>query len=175
MRMSAQDEGILLDEIDLKILAILQTDGRITNAALAEAVGLSAAPCHRRVRRLESAGVISSYRAVIDPRSVGLGLEAFVEVRVAHHQHDEANDLEAALQAMPEVVACHIVTGDADFLLEVVVPDLPHYEDFILGKLLALPMVGDIRSKVVIRRVQGSGPLPLDHLRPQHDRQVFTK
>ncbi|MDY7099654.1 MAG: Lrp/AsnC family transcriptional regulator [Actinomycetota bacterium] len=173
--MSAQDEGILLDEIDLRILAILQTDGRITNAALAEAVGLSAAPCHRRVRRLERAGIISSYRAVIDPRAVGLGLEAFVEVRVAHHQHDEANDLEAALEEMPEVVACHIVTGDADFLLEVVVADLPHYEEFILGKLLALPMVGDIRSKVVIRRVHSGRPLPLDHLRSQPNRQVFTK
>ena len=152
---------ISLDDLDRKILTTLQADGRITNADLADRIGLSATPCLRRVRALEQDGTLKGYRALLDRAKVGLGLTVMVGVKVDGHRDENARAIQAAFIEMPEVVACHLLSGETDFLLEVVVPDLAHYEQFLLGKLLLLPMVKDIRSNIVIRTVKETAPLPL--------------
>jgi Lrp/AsnC family leucine-responsive transcriptional regulator len=160
------------DEFDRRILQILQNDGRLTNADLAERVGLSATPCLRRVKALEERGVIAGYRAELDRSRVGLGLTVMVGVKVDGHRDQNATAIQQAFLAMPEVVTCHLISGEADFLLEVVVTDLQAYERFLLGRLLKLPMVKDIRSNFVIRTVKDKAPLPLDHLRGKADSQM---
>jgi Lrp/AsnC family transcriptional regulator, leucine-responsive regulatory protein len=153
-----------LDRVDRRLLEILQREGRLSNAALAERVHLSPSPCLRRVKTLEEDGVIEGYRAVLGREALGLGLTVFVEIKVEGHSDRLAEEIEAAVNAMPEVVACHIVSGAADFLLEVVVPDLRAYERLLLGSLLKLPSVAEVRSNFAIRTVKAPGPLPLEHL-----------
>jgi Lrp/AsnC family leucine-responsive transcriptional regulator len=156
---------IALDAIDLRILTSLQEDGRLTNNDLADRVGLSPSPCLRRVRRLEQEGFIRSYRAVLDRESVGLGLTVFVEIKVERHNRENARALQEALGAMPEVVSCHMVSGTADFIAEIVVANLKAYERLLTEKLLTLPMIADIRSNFALTRVKSDGALPLAHLR----------
>ncbi|MGO4387755.1 Lrp/AsnC family transcriptional regulator [Microvirga sp. 2YAF29] len=154
-----------LDAIDLRILSALQSDGRLTNQELADQVGLSPSPCLRRVRRLEKDGYIRTYRAVLDRDSVGLGLTIFVDIKMVKHSRENAAALRDALIAMPEVVACHMVSGNADFIAEIVVSDLKTYERFLTDQLLTLPMIGDIRSSFSLTRVKSDGALPLTHLK----------
>lgn len=154
-----------LDSIDRRILAALQEDGRLSIVDLAERVGLSASPCLRRVKRLEQAGYIAGYRATLDRERVGLGLTIFVGIKVEGHRHTHASAFEDAVRRLPEVVSCHLVSGEADFLLEVVVPDLKRYEELLMGTLLKLPMVKDIKSSFAMRAVKAAAPLPLLHLR----------
>ncbi len=149
------------DDIDRRILAALQSNARLSNVELAEAVGLSASPCLRRVKRLESAGIITAYRTVLDRAAVGLGLTVFVELKVGRHSHENAAALQAELESAPEVVACHMVSGSADFLIEVVAEDVVAYERFLSGSLLKLPMITDVRSNFSLRRIKSDGPLPL--------------
>ncbi|PWB61028.1 MAG: AsnC family transcriptional regulator [Bradyrhizobiaceae bacterium] len=153
-----------LDAIDHRILAALQADGRRTNVDVADLAGLSPSPCLRRVKRLEADGVIRAYRAVLDRAAVGLGLTVFVEIKVARHTKENARILHETLAAMPEVVSCHMVSGVADFVAEIVVPDLESYERLLTERLLALPMVADVRSNFALRRIKADAPLPLDHL-----------
>jgi Lrp/AsnC family leucine-responsive transcriptional regulator len=127
-------------------------------------VHLSPSPCLRRVKALEHEGVIEGYRAVLDREAVGLGLTVFVELKVEGHSEAVATAIEEAVAELPEVVACHLVSGDADFLLEVVVADLRAYERLLLGALLKLPSVADVRSNFAIRTVKAPAPLPLGHL-----------
>ena len=150
-----------LDRIDRRMLEILQEDGRISNAALAERLHLSPSPCLRRMRALERDGVISGYRAVLDRAMLGLGLTVFVELRVESHSDRTAKAIGDALDAAPEVVSAYVVSGSADFLLEVVVPDLPAYERLLFETLLKLPNVGDVHSNFALRTVKRPGPLPL--------------
>lgn len=153
-----------LDKFDCRILEELQRDGRLTNTDLADRVGLSATPCLRRVKALEQRGVIKGYRAELDRAQVNLGLTVMVGVKVNGHRDDSATAIQEAFKAMPEIVSCHLVSGEADFLLEVVVADLKGYEELLLGKLLKLPMVKDIRSSFVIRTVKDRTALPLDQV-----------
>jgi Lrp/AsnC family leucine-responsive transcriptional regulator len=153
-----------LDTIDRHILSALQRDARLTNVQLADEVGLSPSPCLRRVRLLEEAGVIGGYHTTLDREKIGLGLTVFVGVRVERHRDDTAAHFRDAVIALPELISCHLVSGEADFLLQVVVPDLAAYERFLLGTLLKLPGVADIRSNFAIQTVKAHGPLPLDHL-----------
>jgi Lrp/AsnC family transcriptional regulator, leucine-responsive regulatory protein len=153
-----------LDAIDVRILRALQADGRLTNVELAEKVGLSPSPCLRRVRMLERAGVIRGYHAALDRGGLGLGLTVFVGVKVAHHHEERATAFWDAVQTLPEVVSCHLVSGEADFLLQVVVPDLASYERFLIGTLLKLPGVSDVRSNFAIKSIKAQAPLPLGHL-----------
>jgi Lrp/AsnC family leucine-responsive transcriptional regulator len=153
-----------LDDFDRRILGELQADARLTNVELADRIGLSPSPCLRRVRLLEEAGVIAGYRAVLARRAVGLGLTAFVGVKVERHHDEEAHAFQAAVAGVGEVIACHLVSGEHDFLLEVAVADLEAYERFLLGTLLRLPGVVDVRSSFAIRTVKPPAPLPLDHL-----------
>src|SRR3712207_6110353 len=115
---------INLDAFDLKILRALQDDGRLTNNELADRIGLSPSPCLRRVRRLERDGFIRTYRAVLDRESIGLGLTVFVDIKVEKHNRENAQALQEALRALPEVVSCHMVSGAADFVAEIVVANL---------------------------------------------------
>ncbi len=150
-----------LDAFDCKIIAALQADARQTNQALAETVGLSPTPCLRRVRRLEKEGLIASYKAVIDRKHLGLGLTVFVTVKVARHQDHEAANFVEAVVKWPEVVSCHLVSGDMDFLMEVVAVDMGAYEKFILQRLLKIESVKDVRSNFVIRTHKSDGDVPV--------------
>ena len=151
----------MLDAIDRRIIAALQDDARLSNVALAERVGLSPSPCLRRVRALEEAGIVRGYRAILDRGAIGLGLTVFVEITVAQHSREHARVLQEALAALPEVVACHMVTGAADFLAEIAVPDLAAFERLLTERLLVLPMIQSIRSNVVLRRIKSDAPLAL--------------
>lgn len=153
-----------LDRHDRRILERLQRDGRLSNVELSEAVSLSPSPCLRRVRLLEQAGVIRGYGAHLDREAVGLGLTVFVQIKVEKHNDRQAEAFREAITDLPEVIAAHLVSGEADFLLEVVVPDLRGYERFLTGRLLKLPGVSDIRSNFAIQTVKPRSPLPLDHL-----------
>ena len=153
-----------LDAIDSRIVAALQADGRLSNVELADRVGLSPSPCLRRVKRLEREGFIEAYRATLQRGRVGLGFTVFVGVKIEAHANDRAEAFEGAIAAMPEIVSCHMISGDADYLLEVVVPDLEHYQRFLVGKLLNLPIVREVRSNIAIQTLKAGAPLPLDHL-----------
>jgi Lrp/AsnC family leucine-responsive transcriptional regulator len=150
-----------LDKFDIGILEALQEDARATNVEIAERVNLSPSPCLRRIRNLEKSGVIRGYRADIDRKQVGLGLTVFVELKVGHHSRENAEAQHAALLALPEITACFMISGTADFLAEVVVEDLSAYEQFLTEKLLVLPGVADIRSNFAIRTVKTGSPLKL--------------
>ncbi|WP_372996026.1 Lrp/AsnC family transcriptional regulator [Marinobacter sp.] len=152
------------DRFDRKILEALQANGRLPNIDLAADIGLSPSPCSRRVRLLEESGVIKSYSAVLDQEHVGLGLTVFVGIKVERHREKEAEAFREAVSVLPEVIMAHLVSGESDFLLQVVVPDLRAYEDFLTGTLLKLPGVRDIRSNFAIQTVKPQSPLPLAHL-----------
>lgn len=153
-----------LDAIDRRIIRALQADGRLSNADLAQRVGLSASPCLRRVHRLEHEGYIEGYRAMLSRDQIGLGLTVFVGVKIEGHASAEATAFEQAVVAFPEIVACHMVSGEVDYLLEVVVPDLNHYRSFLLSKLLELSIVREVRSNIAIQTLKAGAVLPLDHL-----------
>ena len=153
-----------LDAIDQRIVSTLQADGRLTNADLAQRVGLSPSPCLRRVRRLEDEGYIKSYRAMLSRDQIGLGLTVFVNVKIEAHANDKAIAFEEAVVAFPEVVACHMVSGEADYLLEVVVPNLGQYRSFLVDKLLELSLIREVRSNFAIETLKADAALPLDHL-----------
>lgn len=152
---------ISMDAIDRRILAALQEDGRLTNVELADRVGLSPSPCLRRMKRLEQEGVIRGYRPVIDRRAVSLGLTIFTEIKVDRHTRANADALQKALEVIPEIVSCHMVSGAPDFIAEIVVPDLAAYEALLSNVLLELPMVADIRSNFSMRAVKTDGRLPI--------------
>ncbi|HZX07115.1 Lrp/AsnC family transcriptional regulator [Kribbella sp.] len=140
-----------MDDVDRAILVALEKDGRISNADLAEQVGLSPSPCLRRVRRLEEAGVIRGYRAVVDPAAVGRGLRVIAGVRLVRHARTEVVAFERAVLRLAEVVQAHHVTGNFDYLLQVEVADLPAYEDFHANKLADLPGVAAVTSYVTMK------------------------
>ena len=150
-----------MDATDRKMLAVLQEEGRISNAALAERLHLSPSPCLRRLRALEQDGVITGYRAVLDRQKVGIPMTVFVELKVDGHSDRSAAAISETVNATPEIVAAHIVSGSADFLLEVVVADLAAYERLMFDTLLRLPNVSDVRSNFALRIVKSQAPLPL--------------
>jgi len=153
-----------LDAIDRCILEALQRNGRLANVDLAADAGLSPSPCLRRVKILEEQGVIEGYRAVLDRNRVGLGVTVFVGINLQRHTDEDATAFTDAIARIPEVVTCHIVSGESDFLLEVVAPDLSAYSDLVLTKLLKLPGIKDVRSNFSMKTVKSPAPLPLGHL-----------
>ena len=156
--------SLSLDRIDLRLLSLLQQDGRATNADIATQVNLSASACLRRIQRLESAGVIQGYAALVDPKQVGLGLQAFVRVQLEKHGQLGLDRFIEGVNSWDEVVACHALTGDMDYLLHVVVQDLEHFSRFLLDKLINATGVADVNSSFVLRTVKQTGALPLGHL-----------
>ena len=155
-----------IDRYDRMILQVLQQDGRISNQELADRIGLSPSPCLRRVSRLEREGYVEGYRAMLGRKRIGLGLTVFVGVKIEGHADDRATTFEEEAVACPEVVACHMVAGDADYLLEVTVPDLDAYQRFLVAKLLNLPLVREVKSTIAIQTLKAGAVLPLGHLAP---------
>ncbi|MGO4712742.1 Lrp/AsnC family transcriptional regulator [Bradyrhizobium sp. 2TAF24] len=152
---------IVLDQFDRRIIAELQKDARITNVALAEKIGLSPPPCLRRVKRLEDEGIIRGWRVDLDRKALDLGVTVFVGVKYDRPQEIEASAFVAAIGTWPEVLSCQLVSGDMDFLLEVVVADQEAYQRFLFEKLLKLPHVRDVRSNFAIKTYKNTGRLPL--------------
>lgn len=161
--------AIELDKTDRKILAILQADGRLTNQEIAEKINLSPSPCLRRIKRLEQAGVIRQYVALLDPDKLGLGLLAYVNVRLEKHGDSQAGGstrspragFAASVATWPEVVACYAMTGDMDYLLRVHVEDMEHFSRFVMETLLRHPAVLDVKSSFALQRIKDTTALPL--------------
>ena len=153
-----------LDKFDIAILHQLQADGRLTNAELANRVGLSAAPCWRRVRALEEAGFILGYRAEINRSKIGLGVLAFVRIDAERNSGDALRQMEAAIRDIPEIVSCHYISGSGTFELQVVCPDLGEFSRFAREVLINLPNVKDLHTSFSLGEVKAAGALPLSHL-----------
>ena len=154
-----------LDAVDRRILQALQAQGRSTYDELASAVGLSASAALRRVKRLEEAGVIAGYVALLAPERVGLGLTAYINVRLEKHtEGDQRSPVEtftAAVQSWPEVVECAALSGEMDYLLRVLVRDMAHYSRFIMDSLLEDPSVQDCKTSFVLQRLKATTALPV--------------
>jgi len=164
---SADDaHGPALDRYDVAILAELQRDARLSNAELASRIGLSAAPTWRRVKWLEQQRYITGYHAELDRRRVGLGVLAFVRVDAERNNAAATRALEDAIRALPEVVACHYISGAGTFELQVVVTDLDAYSRWARETLFKLPNVKDIHTSFSLGEVKSAAALPLGHLRP---------
>ncbi|MCH8196757.1 MAG: Lrp/AsnC family transcriptional regulator [Proteobacteria bacterium] len=150
-----------LDAIDRRILDRLQENGRISNVELANDVGISSSPCWRRVRELEKRGVISGYVALVDAAAVGLPVSVFVQVTLERQIEAALETFEAAVKERPEVMECYLMTGDADYLLRVVVSDLPTYEAFLKDHLTRIPGIANIKSSFALNQVKYRTSLPL--------------
>ena len=154
-----------LDRYHIAILAELQADARLSNAELAQRIGLSAAPTWRRVKWLEDQGYITGYRAEIDRRKLGLGVLAFVRLDAERSAGAATKPLEDAIRQLPEVIACHYISGAGTFELQVMATDLDAFSRFSIDTLLNLPNVKDIHTSFSLGEVKASGALPLGHLR----------
>jgi Lrp/AsnC family transcriptional regulator, leucine-responsive regulatory protein len=150
-----------LDEIDRLILDQLQLNGRITNQELSEKVGLSPSPCLRRLRSLESNGVVTQYVALVDPQQIGLDVTAFVRVRLDRQDDQHLATFEGALTEFPEVMECYLMTGDADYQLRILVTSLSAFEDFLRFKLTKIPGVAQITTSFALRPVVYKTALPI--------------
>jgi Lrp/AsnC family leucine-responsive transcriptional regulator len=155
-----------LDRYDLNILALLQKDARLSNQELAERIGLSPSPCSRRVKQLEDDGYILRQVALLDRKQIGLSLTAYVLIGMDKHTPERFEHFQDVIRGCPEVLECSLVTGmDADYQLKVVVPDMDHYQQFLLGRLTRIEGVSSVRSSFVLNQVVSSTELPLEHLR----------
>jgi Lrp/AsnC family leucine-responsive transcriptional regulator len=150
-----------LDQFDRKIIAALVENARATNVEIAQRVGLSEAPCSRRIKRLEEEGVIRGYSALIDPEAAGIGVSAFVTLVLENFTNEVADAFTREIRTMKEVLACHIVSGGYDAILEVVAADNRAYSDFLLGRLRQLPGVKDARTSFIMRTLAKRVGLPL--------------
>lgn len=150
-----------LDAIDLRILAALQEDGRLTNVELARRVNLSPSPCLARVKALENRGLIRGYVALCDPLALGLTLNVFISVSLERQRKDALETFEQRVAEHPEVMECYLMTGDSDYLLRLVVPDMQALERFIVDHLARIPGVANIRSSFALKQVRYKTALPL--------------
>ncbi|GAA1102519.1 Lrp/AsnC family transcriptional regulator [Nocardiopsis metallicus] len=150
-----------MDEIDLRILHELQSDGRISNQELADRVGLSPSPCLRRVRRLEQSGVVDKYTAVVDPTAVGLDITAFVRLRLDSHGTGVVERVEEAIREIPEVIEAYLLAGDHDYLLKVAAGSFAAYEELMRTKLRAIPAISSIETTFTISVTKPTSPLPI--------------
>ncbi|MDX1490829.1 MAG: Lrp/AsnC family transcriptional regulator [Pseudohongiellaceae bacterium] len=154
-----------MDKLDKRILKELQSSDRLTNAELAERVGLSATPCARRVKQLEEEGIIERHAVILNASKLGLKLHAIVLISMDRHTPDRFERFEAAIKQLPEVNECLLITGQsADYMLKVVVPDMEYYHEFLLNKITRIEGVADVHSSFIMRRVVDSTELPLNHL-----------
>ncbi len=156
--------AITIDRYDLALLDAVQRDGLATNAALGEAVHLSASQVSRRLTRLAEAGIIARHAALLDPAAVGLGVTAFAHVTLERHGRSQSDAFAGAVAELPEVLDCHAVSGDADYLLRIVAPDLPAFSELMMKRVLRLPGVAQVKTHIALQTVKQSHVLPLDHL-----------
>jgi len=154
--------NISLDKIDCEILRLMQNNSRITNSELADKVNLSPSPCLRRVRQLEESGAIQRYVTLLDPSMVGLPISVFVRVSLEKQNNDNLKIFEDAIDSYPEVMECYLMTGDADYLLRVVLADLESYEHFLRDKLTMIPGVSNIQSSFALKQVRYKTELPIN-------------
>jgi Lrp/AsnC family leucine-responsive transcriptional regulator len=159
--MSVVNSSTPLDDADRRILRVLQREGRIAVTALAEQVGLSPTPVLRRVKRLEEAGVIARYAAVLDPARVGLPIQAFIQVGLSSHAEEVVAAFHKALSAREEVLAAWAMSGDMDYMLHVVAADFDAYAEFALKALLRMPGVKETKSAFVLTALKPPGAVPL--------------
>ena len=154
----------LFDRTDIEILSILQRDASTAVAEIAKAVGLSQSPCWRRIQRLRECGAIKSQVVLLDRRAFGFNLEVFVQIRFLREQPESLKQFEEAIRAAPEVVDCHMLMGEVDFLLRVLARDVDDYERFLRERLARLPGVRDITSSIALSTVKSTTALPLERL-----------
>ena len=152
---------VVLDRTDLRILDVMQQHGRLSNQEIAERVSLSPSPCLRRIRRLEELGVIRGYVALLEPKKLGLGLLAYVSIKLEKRGKMPMEEFKARVQTWPEVVACYAMTGEMDYLLRVHVGDLEHFSRFVMERLLKQPGVVDVKSSFALERIKDTTALPL--------------
>jgi DNA-binding Lrp family transcriptional regulator len=150
-----------LDEIDIRILHNLQADANLSNVELARRVNLSPSPCLARVRALEKAGVIQRYVSLLNPLAVGLGVSVFIQIRLENQVRATLETFEAAVRDKPEVMECYVMTGDADYLLRVALPDIVALERFLLDELSRIPGISRINSSFALKQVKYETALPL--------------
>ena len=150
-----------LDAIDRKILMLLQEDCRITMQELAERVGLSASPCHRRIRLLEEAGVLKRYIAIVDQKAVGLPVSVFISIKLERQREKDLETFAKAISRWPEVLECYLMTGPRDYLLRVVAEVLADYERFVKGRLTRVAGIANIESSFALGQVKHTGALPV--------------
>lgn len=158
---SDTDSGFWIDDIDRQILALLQQNGRMTNAALSEAVGLTATPLQQRVKKLEQRGVITGYAALVDRSAVGRATLAFVHVKLAQHRIDTHRQFLALVDDLPEVLECHHIAGEHDFLLKVAVRDIPEYERFLLHRLSNEMAIDRVKTTFVLSSHKDAKTVPI--------------
>ncbi|CUH65730.1 Leucine-responsive regulatory protein [Thalassovita gelatinovora] len=149
-----------MDAKDLQILRELQNDGRLSNAELAERVALSPSPCLRRVRLLEERGVIEGYTAIVNQKAYGLPVTVFIQIRLDHHSTEAAQIFEHAIQTIDEIMDCHLMTGETDYMLRVVVSSLEEYEQFVRNRLHPIPNVASINTSFAYGVVKKNRALP---------------
>jgi Lrp/AsnC family transcriptional regulator, leucine-responsive regulatory protein len=152
---------VKLDATDKRILEILQANSNITNAQLAIEIGLSPAPTLERVKKLENAGVLKSYHAVVDPATIGMGVSTFVTVSLKGHNKDNIERFIKAIKEIEEVVECHHVTGQADFILKIVAPDIPAYQKLMLEKVSNIEVVDNLQSTIILSTFKDSKVIPI--------------
>ncbi len=152
---------VRLDEIDRKILRLLQTDCRLTLNEIAERVGLSASPCHRRIKIMEDAGLIRGYVALVDQRRLGLPVSVFVSIKLERQREKDLEAFSKAISRWPEVLECYLMTGHRDYLLRVVVEDLQAYEKFLKHKLTLVPGIASIESSFALDQIKYSIAVPV--------------
>lgn len=150
-----------LDDKDLDILGVLQRDATLSAQQVADRVGLSLSPSWRRIKRLREEGVIQATVALVDPAKVGLKMTAFASVTLSNHAEETVRDFDRALESWPEVMEAHKVTGDRDYLLRILVPDIEAYEDFLSHKLLPHPAIAGVSSRFSLKRLKAKTVLPL--------------
>lgn len=154
--------NLLLDDIDRELLTALQKDARQTNAELARQVDLSATGLHKRLRRLEEAGIITGYVARVDREALGYDMLCFVQVTLQRHEPDAVDNFRREVQSMPEVLECHHLTGEFDYLLKVIVRNRKHLEQFILNTLTPVRGMDKIRTSLVLSEIKATAAIPMD-------------
>ena len=163
---------IILDRYDLALLDALQRDGQTTNASLGETVHLSASQISRRVQRLTESGIIAGHAALLDPETIGLNVTAFASVVLERHGSAQSDAFEKAVSALPEVTECFSVSGDADYFLRILAPDLRAFSELMMKNMLRLPGVAHIKTNIAMQKVKQTHVLPLDHIaQPARARQ----
>ena len=164
---SATKEDSLLDRYDISLLAALQSNAHATNQQVGDTVHLSASQVSRRIQRLENAGLIARYVALLDPARLGLGVRAITYVTLAHHGDEEGTSFERDILDIPEVVECFAVTGESDYILKIFAANLSDLSESVLKRLTRLKGVSSIRSNIVLQCVKSTTELPLTHLSKQ--------
>ncbi len=156
---------IIIDKYDLALLVALQRKGNATNAVLGEQIHLSASQISRRIQRLEEDGIIDRYVALLAPSALGLGVTAFAQVILERHNDTASDAFESQVVLVPEVVDCYAISGDADYMLRLIVPDLSAFSELLMKRLLNLPGVARIKTSIALKTMKQTHELPLDHLK----------